>query len=72
MESGYTNSLFAGESNDTSIGPIKTLTTSGAMLLLSSKVDLTGMTSQAQKILYGQLIPAAWAQAPGGFHPRIL
>ncbi|KAJ5189550.1 hypothetical protein N7472_008564 [Penicillium cf. griseofulvum] len=72
MESGYTSSLFAGASDDTSIGPIETLTTSGAMLLLSSKVDLTGMTSQAQKILYAQLIPAAWAQAPGGFYPRIL
>ncbi|KAJ5164452.1 uncharacterized protein N7500_006282 [Penicillium coprophilum] len=72
MESGYMSSLFDGANDDSSISPLKTLTSSGSMLLLSSKVDLTGMTAQAQKILYGQLIPAAWAQGPGTLYPRIL
>ncbi|KAJ5835885.1 hypothetical protein N7447_001911 [Penicillium robsamsonii] len=72
MESGYVSSLFDGANDDTSISSLQTLTSSGSMLLLSSKVDLTGMTAQAQKTLYGQLIPAAWAQGPGNLYPRIL
>ncbi|KAJ5513232.1 hypothetical protein N7463_002784 [Penicillium fimorum] len=72
MESGYMSSLFNGANDDTSISTLQTLTSSGSMLLLSSKVDLTGMTAQAQKTLYGQLIPAAWAQGPGDLIPRIL
>lgn len=42
------------------------------MLLLSPKVDLSGMTAQAEMILYGQLIPAAWAISPETLYPRIL
>ncbi|KAJ5613080.1 hypothetical protein N7510_006274 [Penicillium lagena] len=72
MESGYMTSLFSGASDDSSITALQSMVTSGAMLLLSSQVELTGMTAQAEKILYGQLIPAAWAEAPSKQYPRIL
>jgi hypothetical protein len=65
-------SLFSGASDDSSIAALQNLVADGAMLLLSSQVELTGMTAQAEKILYGQLIPAAWAEAPSKQYPRIL
>ncbi|KUM57957.1 hypothetical protein ACN42_g9213 [Penicillium freii] len=72
LESGYITSLFSGAKDEVSIDALKTLTANGSMLLLSPKVDLSGMTSQAEKILYGQLIPAAWAISPETLYPRIL
>ncbi|KAJ5959353.1 uncharacterized protein N7479_006503 [Penicillium vulpinum] len=72
VESEYISALFNGTNDEHSINAIRDLTSSGGMLLLSSRVDLTGMTAQAAKILYGQLIPAAWSQAPAGLYPRIL
>ncbi|CAL5868266.1 uncharacterized protein PFLUO_LOCUS2490 [Penicillium psychrofluorescens] len=72
MESGYMTSLFSGASDDSSIAALQNLVANGSMLLLSSQVELTGMTDQAEKILYGQLIPAAWAEAPSKQYPRIL
>ncbi|KGO46959.1 hypothetical protein PEX1_041720 [Penicillium expansum] len=72
LESGYMTSLFGGASDNTSIDALKTLASNGSMLLLSSKVNLSGLTAQAEKILYGQLIPAAWAISPETTYPRIL
>ncbi|KAJ5826170.1 hypothetical protein N7474_003308 [Penicillium riverlandense] len=72
MEGGYMTSLFSGASDDSSIGGLQELVANGSMLLLSDQVELTGMTAEAEKILYGQLIPAAWAVAPTKPYPRIL
>lgn len=44
----------------------------GTMTTVPTDIDLSNITLQAEKIMYGQLIQSAWTVAPQGLHPFIL
>lgn len=70
VETLVLNNLFSGDSG--SIGNLTALIQEGMMTQIPNSVDLSSLTAEAQKILYGQLIPIAWKIAPGKLHPIIL
>ncbi|KAJ5167600.1 uncharacterized protein N7482_003194 [Penicillium canariense] len=72
MESEYVKTLFDGSNDADSIVALQSLIGAGDLLVLPSNLDLSGLTGQAEKILYGQLIPAGWSVSPQNLHPVIL
>jgi hypothetical protein len=70
-EISYLEQIFSG-SNDSVISDLWSLMQDGMMITISPDIDLSIMTTNAQKIMYGQMIPIAWALAPGNVNPFIL
>ncbi|RDW73504.1 hypothetical protein BP6252_07411 [Coleophoma cylindrospora] len=70
-EATVLNQLFSG-ANSTVINQLSSLLQGGMMDTVPIDVDLTSTSAMAQKIMYGQLMPIAWAHAPAGFIPFIL
>lgn len=70
-ESSYLQQIFSG-ANSTVIGDLWSLMQDGMISTVPVGIDLSSMTSSTQTIMYGQMIPSAWAKAPGIFFPFIL
>ncbi|KAH7136369.1 hypothetical protein EDB81DRAFT_78172 [Dactylonectria macrodidyma] len=69
-EADYVNKIFSGE-----VGTLNTLyglIQDGMQGAVPTGTDLATLKSEAQKIVYTKMIPAAWSVAPGDYSPFIL
>ncbi|KAJ5459504.1 uncharacterized protein N7458_001056 [Penicillium daleae] len=69
-ETNYQKEIFS-EDNDTVIVDLWDVLQDGMISTMPIDIDLSSITSEAQKIVYGQMIPLAWSVAPGKFVPYI-
>ncbi|KAK2014520.1 hypothetical protein LZ32DRAFT_555789 [Colletotrichum eremochloae] len=70
-QSDYLSEIFSG-SNQTTIGMLDSLIRDGMMNMVPVDVDLSEMVTVVQTIIFAQMIPVAWANAPAGFAPFVL
>ncbi|KAK1595563.1 dUTPase [Colletotrichum navitas] len=70
-QSDYLSEIFSG-SNQTTITMLDSLIRDGMMNMLPVDINLSDMTKLIQTIIYGQMIPTAWVNAPAGFAPFVL
>ncbi|KAI5458365.1 hypothetical protein BGZ63DRAFT_456971 [Mariannaea sp. PMI_226] len=69
-EVAYVSGLFQG--SFTTLGLLDSLIANGLQGYLQTELDLASITTEAQHIIYTQMIPLAWKLAPGGYYPFIL
>ncbi|KAI5460174.1 hypothetical protein BGZ63DRAFT_455688 [Mariannaea sp. PMI_226] len=69
-EADYVNQMFQG-SFDT-LSTLHGLLRDGVQGAIQTDTDLASLTVESQHIIYTKMIPAAWSQAPGNYHPFIL
>ncbi|KAK2052459.1 dUTPase [Colletotrichum caudatum] len=70
-QSDFLSEIFSG-SNQTTINMLDSLIRDGMMNMVPVDVNLSDMVKVVQTIIFGQMIPAAWANAPAGFTPFVL
>lgn len=64
------NSIFSG--NGGTLSQLTALIQNGMMNTVPNDIDLSTMTAEAQRILYGAMIPIAWNLAPPDNNGQIL
>ncbi|KAK1987268.1 dUTPase [Colletotrichum cereale] len=70
-QSDYLSAIFSG-SNQTTIDMLDSLVRDGMMNMVPVDVNLSDMVKVVQTVIFGQMIPLAWADAPAGFTPFVL
>ncbi|KAK1991283.1 hypothetical protein LX36DRAFT_704785 [Colletotrichum falcatum] len=70
-QSDYVSEIFSG-SNQTTIEMLDSLIRDGMMNMVPVDVNLSEMVDVVQTVIFGQMIPVAWANAPAGFSPFVL
>ncbi|TEA15562.1 hypothetical protein C8034_v011258 [Colletotrichum sidae] len=67
----FLSRLFSG-SDGAAIGMLDGLLSNGTMNMIPVDINLSGMVDVVNKIIFGQMIPVAWAVAPAAYTPFVL
>lgn len=70
-QADYLAEIFSG-SNSTTLGMLDSLIRDGMMNMIPVDINLSEMVDIVNKIMFGQMIPVAWAVAPAAFTPFVL
>ncbi|TDZ24292.1 hypothetical protein Cob_v003016 [Colletotrichum orbiculare MAFF 240422] len=67
----FLSRLFSG-SDGAAIAMLDGLLSNGTMNMIPVDINLSGMVDVVNKIIFGQMIPVAWAVAPAAYTPFVL
>ncbi|KZL64404.1 glucan endo-1,3-alpha-glucosidase agn1 [Colletotrichum tofieldiae] len=70
-QADYLSEIFSG-SNQTTLQMLDSLIRDGMMNMVPVDINLSEMVKLVQTIMFGQMIPIAWAVAPAAFTPFVL
>lgn len=70
-QADYLSEVFSG-TNESTLEMLDSLIRDGMMNMVPIDINLSAMVKLVQKIMFGQMIPVAWAVAPAAFTPFVL
>ncbi|CCF36527.1 hypothetical protein CH063_08081 [Colletotrichum higginsianum] len=70
-QADYLSEVFSG-TNESTLEMLDSLIRDGMMNMVPVDINLSEMVKLVQKIMFGQMIPVAWAVAPAAFTPFVL